>query len=295
MKSSPLNLICTIALATIVFQSMNAQSVDAQERMFGNGRFLKRVFGDLAPQSELAKAPTPAAEAKKGQLQSKQPTATRRPSQNTQPTLARQSLRSRSGAPRSVQPARSDANHASINRLPKASATADAASIPTRSNAKATLGFGMLVQLQNDKLYVSQLDPKGNAAMAGVRVGDQMVAGGGIDFESLADYNGIGDILEDGDQLEFELERNGRAKEMMIVFGKASEGQAATVEGIIQSESARETRPRRSMQAPIVEQINTRANSSFLPTQRNVEVQQRGSGSPAPSLQLPPTAESVLN
>ena len=111
----------------------------------------------------------------------------------------------------------------------------------------------------------------------------------------MSDYNGIGDILEDGDQLEFEVERNGREKEMMIVFGKASEGQDQMVEGNLQSGSTRKTAPRRSMQAPRVDQINTRANSSFLPTQQNVEVQERDTVLPAPSLQLPSTAESVLN
>ena len=66
MKSSSLNLILTFALAAFVFQSVGVQSADAQERMFGNGRFLKRVFGDLVPQSEPVKAPTPALAAKKG-------------------------------------------------------------------------------------------------------------------------------------------------------------------------------------------------------------------------------------
>ena len=39
MKSSSLNLILTFALAAFVFQSVGVQSADAQERMFGNGRF----------------------------------------------------------------------------------------------------------------------------------------------------------------------------------------------------------------------------------------------------------------
>ena len=232
-------------------------------------------------------------------------------------------------SPRAIQPDSSDTNQASINRLPKSSATVDADSIPTRSNAKATLGFGMLVELENDKLYVSRLEPDGNAANAGVRVGDRLVAGGGIDFESLSDYNGVGDILEDGDQLEFELERNGREKETMIVFGKAPEDQAAADEGSVQKDSTGQTNPRRSLLAPRVDQITTSSNSSFLPTKQNVEVQQRNqvfslidrqsSGrsnafrtisnqqteigsqvrnavtAPAPSLQLPTSAESVMN
>ena len=294
MKSSSLNLILTFALAAFVFQSVGVQSADAQERTFGNGRFLKRVFGDLVPQSEPVKAPTPALAAKKGQLQASSPTA-RRPSQNAQPTLADQSIRSRYTKPRSIQPDRSETDRASINRLPKSPVTVDADTIPTRSSAKATLGFGMLVEIKNDELLVSQLDPKGNAANAGVRVGDRLVAGGGIDFESLSDFNGIGDILEDGDQLEFEVKRGGREKEMVINFGKAPKEQAAMVEGSVLNKSTRENAPRRSMQAPRVDQINTRANNSFLPTRQNVEVQQRGSAVPAPSLQLPSSAESVLN
>jgi len=330
MKSPSLNFICTFAIATIVFQSVGVESVDAQERMFGNGRFIKRVFGDFSPQAAPAKKPTPAPVAKKRPTQAKQPTLANRPSQNAQPTLANQAVRARGANPRSIQPARSDANHASINRLPKSTASVDADSIPTRSNAKATLGFGMLVELENDQLYVSRLDPKGNAANSGVQVGDRLVAGGGIDFESLADYNGIGDILQDGDQLEFEIERRGHEKEMMIIFGKASEGQAAMIEGNVQNQQSHKTTRGRSMQTPKVGQINTRANNSFLPTQQNTTVEQpnhtfssngrQTSGqsnpsrtiqsqqspigsqlrqqdvsTPAPSLQLPPSAESVLN
>jgi len=271
--------------------------------MFGNGRFLKRVFGDITSPSASAKQSKLAPPAKKLPFQPSQPTAARRP-QNAQPTLA--SKTSRPHSPRAIQPDSSDTNQASINRLPKSSAT-----------------------VENDKLYVSRLEPDGNAANAGVRVGDRLVAGGGIDFESLSDYNGVGDILEDGDQLEFELERNGREKETMIVFGKAPEDQAAADEGSVQKDSTGQTNPRRSLLAPRVDQITTSSNSSFLPTKQNVEVQQRNqvfslndrqsSGrsnafrtisnqqteigsqvrnavtAPAPSLQLPTSAESVMN
>jgi len=308
MKSSSFNFFCTFALATIIFQSVGVQSVDAQQRMFGNGRFLKRVFGDITSPSASAKQSKLAPPAKKLPFQPSQPTAARRP-QNAQPTLA--SKTSRPHSPRAIQPDSSDTNQASINRLPKSSATV------------------VLVELKNDKLYVSRLEPDGNAANAGVRVGDRLVAGGGIDFESLSDYNGVGDILEDGDQLEFELERNGREKETMIVFGKAPEDQAAADEGSVQKDSTGQTNPRRSVLAPRVDQITTSSNSSFLPTKQNVEVQQRNqvfslndrksSGrsnafrttsnqqteigsqvrnavtAPAPSLQLPTSAESVMN
>lgn len=322
MKYPSLTFICTFAIAAISFQSIGIQSVDAQEKMFGNGRFLKRVFNDLVPQSASSKLPTPVPAVKKvkEQPKSQQPTPVRRPSLGTKPSLANQAVRPRTADPRSIQPDRTEVNRAAVNRLPKSTAVADADGLPTRSSAKATLGFGMLVTTRNEKLYVAQLAPKGNAATAGVRIGDRLVAGGGIEFESLADYNGVGDILEDGDQLEFELERGGREKEMMIVYGKATEDQAAMMQESFEEKPTPETTQRRSLLAPKVNQINIRDNNSFMPTQQNVQVRQRNQsfssyqqqtaqrgGKPqtigsqqggmitAPSLQLPALAESVLN
>ena len=330
MKSS-LTFFLALTITAIVFQSVDVQSADAQERAFGNGRFLKRMFGDLVPKPAPVK-PTPKAAAKKGQLQPKQPTLATRPSKNAQPTLAQPSPRSRNTSLRPVQPARSEHNRELVKQLPPSSGNSAPDTIPTRSNAKATLGFGMLVKLHNDKLYVAKIDPKGNAAAAGVRVGDQLRAGGGIDFESMADYNGIGDILKDGDQLEFEVIRSGRERDVLIGYGEVPQDQVnATIE---ESTPAHGSTSRRSLQRPAVNQINTRANNSFLPTQQNVEVTKRKQAfsfngqqtsgrasssqtirqqqaeiqqlrsqieqmkrfNPASSqIQLPPSAESVLN
>ena len=175
MQVSPFKLLLVFAVATIVSQSIDMQSVDAQERLFGNGRFLKRMFGEQSPQP----APQP-----------KVPTPAQRPSQKTQPTSAGQAIRPKAKhKPRAIEPARSENTRESINRLPKSPAAENQNVEPTRSSNKATLGFGMLIKLRNEKLYVAQLDPKGNAAEAGVRVGDQLVAGGGIDFKSVVDYN----------------------------------------------------------------------------------------------------------
>lgn len=320
MQVSPFKLLLVFAVATIVSQSIDMQSVDAQERLFGNGRFLKRMFGEQSPQP----APQP-----------KVPTPAQRPSQKTQPTSAGQAIRPKAKhKPRAIEPARSENTRESINRLPKSPAAENQNVEPTRSSNKATLGFGMLIKLRNEKLYVAQLDPKGNAAEAGVRVGDQLVAGGGIDFKSVVDYNGIGEILEDGDQLEFSMLRGGHEKEMMITYGTAPE--EGILEGNLEpNEAGAETTRRRPIESPAVSQINTRANSSFLPTQQNVQTvprsrgnsssyrqttgqpdssqtirdQQReiqrlrqqleqlsgqGSISPAPSLQLPAAAKSVI-
>ena len=259
MKSS-LTLLLTFSIATIVFQSVGVRSADAQERMFGNGRLLKRMFGDLVPQSAPVN-PNPRTAAKKGQLHPKQPTLATRPSKNAKPTLAQPSPRSQNTSLRPVQPARSEHNRELVKQLPPSSGNNAPDTIPTRSNAKATLGFGMLVKLHNDKLYVAQIDPQGNAATAGVRVGDQLRAGGGIDFESMADYNGIGDILKDGDQLEFEVIRSVRDRDLLISYGKVPQDQVnVTIE---ESTPTHGSTSRHSLQRPAVNQINTRANNSF--------------------------------
>ena len=331
MISSPLKLTLICAFTTIAFQSLGMQSTDAQEKMFGNGRFLKRVFGDLIPQSKPTPRPDLNAAAKPGQL----PTPAKRPSQTATPTLANKNTRPRTSDPRSIQPARSVDNRSTTNRLPKSAAAGGPDVMPTRSDAKATLGFGMMVRSKNDKLYVAQLDPKGNAASAGVRAGDQLISGGGVEFESVADFNGIAGVLEDGDQLEFSVKRGGRDKDMMIVFGKASAEQAGEMlEGSFESSKAtRKTSQRSTIQRPAVNQINTQSNNSFMPNRRNVQTtpnrsfsnsdrqstgrsgtsqtirsqqeeiqrlryqldQRQGSGGPAPSLRVPPSAESVIN
>ena len=116
MKSSLLKLLFVSALTATAFQSLSVQSTHAQEKMFGNGRFIKRVFGDLLPQSTPPK-PRPSLNAlpKPGQ----QPTLAKRPSQINKPTPANRQTRPRSTDPRSVQPARSADIRATTNRLPK--------------------------------------------------------------------------------------------------------------------------------------------------------------------------------
>ena len=330
MKSSPVKLLVAFAFTTIVFQSQGVQSTNAQEKMFGNGRFIKRMFGDLVPQSKPAPQPNLKAKPNPGQ----QPTLAKRPSQTARPTLANQATRPRSADPRSIQPARSTNNRSTASRLPKTPAADSQTAMPTRSSATATLGFGMMVRLRGEKLYVGQVDPKGNAASAGVRTGDQLVSGGGVDFESIADFNGIAEVLQDGDQLEFLVKRSGREKDMMIVYGKPTADQSGEIlEGSFEASKA--TKLRSTMQQPKVNQINTRPNNSFMPNRQNVrattnrnfsnssqqttgrsgasqtirsqqeeiqrlrsqlnQMQGQSSSSTVPSLRVPPSAESVLN
>ena len=182
----------------------------------------------------------------------------------------------------------------------------------------------MLVQLRGEQLFVTQIDPKGNSAMAGIRPGDQLVSGGGIEFESLSDFNGIADVLSDGDQLELEVARSGREKKLMVQFGESKEAAAGELE--ISYENAPIDKGKSGDGG--INNINTRDNNSFMPTPRNIRqaprpqftpstatsnrsistnrrqiTQPRSSnqtigsqqGSRGQQLQLPSEAESVLN
>jgi hypothetical protein len=140
--------------------------------------------------------------------------------------------------------------------------------MPTRSSAQATTGFGMLVQLRNEKLVVTRLAPNGNAAKAGLRAGDQLIGAGGIDFESLADYNGIGEILSGGDQLEFEYRRGSKTNKKLIAYGEAPEAGDEALEAPAGSSVA--AKGQRDS-GPSINRINTKPNNSFLPNSKNVQ------------------------
>ena len=55
----------------------------------------------------------------------------------------------------------------------------------------------------------------------------------------MADFNGIAEVLEDGDQLEFAVKRKGTKKEMLIAFGKVPADQTGEVlEGTVETDNA---------------------------------------------------------
>lgn len=286
-RSSVLAGVCFLFATTLMMsQTLSAQDGGGQERMFGNGRFLKRIFG-----SGNSKPKKPDAKSKQLKAKSKQPTpakrptaaepqrsgSAKRPSRNAQPTLA---TRGTAATP----PQRSSADASFGARLPSSNRAGGSnqspdrnmtnrgqdapISIPTRSSAQATSGFGMLVELRKEKLFVTRLAPHGNAAKAGLRVGDQLISAGGIDFESLADYNGISEILSGGDQLEFEFRRGSKKNKKLISYGEVPEEGDETIVAPAESLSAAS---RREDTRPAINRINTQPNNSFLPNSKNVQ------------------------
>ena len=192
------------------------------DKLFGNGRFLRRLTGRSEPPKAQPKKPAkvkPKTQpSKKLPTSGKAPTLARKP--GIVPTLAKPSKTSR---PTSMD--------RSPNRLPKPSvksnsSDSDSAQLPaeaTRSAKKPTIGFGMLLETRGKNMVVTQIDRKGNAYEAGVRTGDQVVGAGGVDLESLDDFNGITEILGQGDQLEINFVRRGKKQKMLIQFGEGPE------------------------------------------------------------------------
>ena len=82
--------------------------------------------------------------------------------------------------------------------------------------------MGMEIQVdKNDRFLVVRVDPRGNAAKAGVQRGDIVVKVGGSDLKTKEELTEIIKVLDEGDQMEFQLSRKGQIKEVLIQFGEA--------------------------------------------------------------------------
>jgi hypothetical protein len=89
------------------------------------------------------------------------------------------------------------------------------------SQKLAAAGFGMAIQQSGDSFFVSQIDPRGNAASAGLRTGDVIVNVGGAPIKVVAEYEAIGKAMRGGDRVEFEVSRRGSKPEKILVqFGQ---------------------------------------------------------------------------
>jgi len=231
MKLHHLIIVATVAIFVFPLESI------AQERMFGNGRFLRRLRDDLTGRSfqpkpapkpaykkpKLAnkKAPTPAVKPKAGA-----PTPARRPAGTVGSGVPTPASRT---APINSRTPRTPDLHAPTlaqpkTKIPPSIVSADKLPpMPTKSAEKPTINFGMFLQTRNDKLVVTQIDPKGNASKSGVKRGDVIKGTGGIDLTNMQEFNEITEVLSQGDQLEFVIDRGGKEKEMLIMFGKLAD------------------------------------------------------------------------
>ena len=184
------------------------------EKLIPRGKLIKKLKSELL-----------------GEDEPKRPTV--RPSQ--QPTPAQREARSGSDT-RSRQPSRSNfqrlatqpSSHATPRTRPLPPLT-DAASKRVVSKEQASrksggraMGFGMMLNTNdNNDLYVARIQPGGNAAKAGLRPGDQIVAAGGGKLTAIEEFKQIAKSLGQGDQIEIEYVRQGKKQKSILQFGVA--------------------------------------------------------------------------
>lgn len=196
-----------VALLAAMIAILCSSDIMAQQRLFGNGRFLKRVRDELTGQSK-----TPP----KKPSQSKKPTAAKDKTPTPAKPKAKKPATNEVGSGKAPTTARPN-----NPKQPELVQGENASFEATRSNEKTTKGFGMLVQKQGDQLVVTAVDPKGNAHDSGLRRGDKIAKIGGVELKSLNEYNDIADILREGDQIEMHFERKGNSKKALVQLGKA--------------------------------------------------------------------------
>ena len=180
-----------------------------------------------SPQSSL---PTASQQANSNQYrsqQSQQP-PNRQPQSRSQTEYGIQSAQSQSARPASSRLPVANQNSAREKFATQAQPVASAS-----SNSVAAIGFGMKVEAAKDNsLVISQIDPRGNAAEAGLKRGDQIVELGGIELSAIEEYNGIVGILGQGDQLELKVLQKGQAKKVNLMFGQPKEVESPGTETI---------------------------------------------------------------
>jgi hypothetical protein len=190
-----------LALVSTLFFS---GQVDAQR-----GRLIKRlrddIFGTESSQKEGSKA-------KPG---------TQNPANEKQPTLADPMRNVPKPADNRYVPNRNPNPVAGIKKLPFS---------PLGSGAKRE-GFGMSIKLnRDDQLIVSNVDPNGNAARAGVRPGDQILEIGGMEATTVEEFEEIAKIMSAGDQLELRFKRGSETDKILVQYGETPEVQDRTVQ-----------------------------------------------------------------
>ncbi len=85
----------------------------------------------------------------------------------------------------------------------------------------AAKGFGMTIAESGEKFIIKRIDPRGNAAKAGLKRGDVIVNIGGAPIQVVEEYEAIGKAMKGGDRVEFEVSRRGgKPEKLNLQFGE---------------------------------------------------------------------------
>ena len=79
----------------------------------------------------------------------------------------------------------------------------------------------MELQAQGDDFFIGRIDPRGNAAEAGLRRGDLIEEIGGAPIQVMEEFDAIAKAMRGGDRVEFKVSRRGsKAEKVVVQFGE---------------------------------------------------------------------------
>lgn len=204
-------LVIAILSTSVLYGSAAAEY--QEDRVFGNGRFLRRLRGETKkpePKSKSKDSKSSSSRNKQAESRGKSPTPASRRSKGKSPTPA---VRQTGG--RVPTPAK--------RSVAKSGTTSNTKAKKSSAKSKDSTGFGMQLVMKSEKLVVSKIDSRGNAREAGVKKGDVILEAGGAKIGSVEELAEISKILGEGDQLEFQTDRRGKENTVLIQYGTAPE------------------------------------------------------------------------
>jgi Skp family chaperone for outer membrane proteins len=107
-----------------------------------------------------------------------------------------------------------------------ASVSRDSAT-PQTAVAGSPTGFGLMLIVEGQRVVVADVDRQGNAFAAGIRKGDLIEKIGGLEIQTIEEFDQIAGMLKGGDQVEMVFSRRGKSDSAEVAFG--------TLEGGIES------------------------------------------------------------
>ena len=221
-----LSLMATFCLSSAL-STAEARADNPFEKLIPRGKLLKMLKDEITGESDAADSKQQAREARPRTGKAPTP-VTRTPDSNAS--------RSRQPMP---SPAKGGPQLRSVVTRPLPPMQAQPNALTARNvSAKATQGFGMTVsQSKNDQLIVTGVDPNGNAASAGFRPGDQLIAMGGGKLSALEEYEQISKTLGQGDQVEIGFVRRGKNLKSLLQYGTVDESAALAGNAVMMPET----------------------------------------------------------
>ena len=276
-------LLFTVAVLSVTVLTSNLFAECQDDRMFGNGRFLRRLRDDITGKTSATPKATPKSNKSKAKPNAKEPTpAGKRPSISFPTPATPQGGVSKQSARRNTT-ARPTAVRSKASVSPKLASPKPTVSDSKRSKEKGSnmvpaKGFGMQLELKSDKFIVSKVDSRGNAQKAGIKRGDVILSAGGVELSSVEEFIEITKILGQGDQIELQVEQRGKEKDVVIQFGQVPKPDEITRVSPTKTKNDNSFIPQRddNSQTGLRSVLNQqRQNAGSVDTQQTIELQRQ--------------------